>query len=83
MRQPQSLSVSGDIAMVSAAPVAEPARMPSVPLQQAIAPIRPRWPGGACSTMNTTEVVYSPPADRPWIMRSTISAIGAATPITA
>ena len=30
--------------------------------------------------MKTMEVVYSPPTDRPWIMRSSVSRIGAATP---
>ena len=32
--------------------------------------------------MKTIEVVYSPPTDRPWIMRRTVSAIGAAMPST-
>ena len=50
--------------------------------QQPMAPIRPRPPGLACSTMKTIEVVYSPPTDRPWIMRSSVSATGASTPST-
>ena len=48
----------------------------------AMAPMKPRRPTGARSTMNTIEVVYSPPTDRPWIMRRRVSTIGAAMPST-
>ncbi len=82
MRQPQASSTSGGIAAASTAPVAEPSRMPPTAPQQATAPIVPRCRAPACSTMKTMEVVYSPPTDRPWIMRSRVSRIGAATPST-
>jgi hypothetical protein len=47
------------------------------------APIRPRRPSGARSTRNTIELVYSPPTERPWTMRSKVSAIGARSPSVA
>ena len=80
MRQPQASSVSAGIAAASTAPVADPARMPPTAPQPAMAPITPRCSGRACSTMKTMEVVYSPPTDRPWIMRRSVSRIGAAMP---
>ena len=80
MRQPQLSSAASDITDASTAPVAEPARMPMAAPQQPTAPTMPRLPGLACSIMKTMEVVYSPPTDRPWIMRSSVSRIGAAMP---
>ena len=80
MRQPQASSASVDMTAASTAPVAEPTRMPATAPQPAMAPMTPRWSGGACSTMKMMEVVYSPPTDRPWIMRRSVSRIGAATP---
>ena len=49
-RQPQVSSASGDIREARIAPVAEPARVPSMPPQHATAETMPRRPGGACST---------------------------------
>ena len=75
-------TASADIVEASSAPVAEPSRMPPTAPQPAMAPTRPRRPGGARSTMKTIEVVYSPPTDRPWIMRRSVRMIGAAMPST-
>lgn len=82
MRQPQASTASAGMTEASSAPVAEPSRMPPTAPQPAIAPIRPRRLGGARSTMKTIEVVYSPPTDRPWIMRRRVRRIGAAMPST-
>src|SRR5262245_30038102 len=46
-------------------------------------PMTRRRPSGACSTRNTIELVYSPPTERPWTMRKSVSAIGAARPSVA
>jgi hypothetical protein len=54
--------------------------MPPTAPQQAIAPMMPRLPGDARSTMKTIDVVYSPPTDSPCTMRNTVSKMGAATP---
>ncbi len=81
MRQPQLSSAACDITDASTAP-ARRARQDAADARRStpMAPIRARLPGLACSTMKTIEVVYSPPTDRPWIMRSSVSRIGAATP---
>ena len=83
MRQPQASSVASDIEAAKPAPTAEPSRMPPLAPHDASAPITPRRPSGACSTRNIIELVYSPPTESPCTMRSSVSAIGAATPSVA
>jgi hypothetical protein len=83
MRQPQLASASGDSSAEKAAPVAEPISIPTVTEQEATAPATPRRPGGACSARKMKAVVHSPPTDRPWIMRSSVSRTGAASPSVA
>jgi hypothetical protein len=46
-------------------------------------PMKPRWCGALCSTRKMIDVVYSPPTDAPWIMRSRINTSGASEPICA
>ena len=82
IRQPHVSKASADIVEASSVPVAEPSKMPPTAPQPAMAPMKPRRPGGARSTMKTIDVVYSPPTERPWIMRNRVSRIGAAIPST-
>ena len=83
MRQPQASSASVDIAAAKPAPTAEPNRMPPQAPHETRAPIKPRRPGGACSTRNTIELVYSPPTESPCTMRSRVRANGANSPSVA
>ena len=71
------------LARRSLAPVAEPSSMPTVTAHEATAPATPRRPGAACSARKMKAVVHSPPTDRPWIMRRSVSRIGAASPSVA
>jgi hypothetical protein len=45
------------------------------------APMKPRRPSGARSIKNTIELGYSPPSESPCIMRRSVSAMGANTPM--
>jgi hypothetical protein len=44
-------------------------------------PKKPRFLSGAYSAMNVAAPPYCPPVEKPWIMRSTISPIGARIPM--
>jgi hypothetical protein len=57
--------------------------MPTVTAHDATAPATPRRPGAACSARKMKAVVHSPPTDRPWIMRRSVSMTGAANPSVA
>jgi hypothetical protein len=54
--------------------------MPPVAPAQATAPMMPRRPNGARSTMKMMEVLDSPPTEMPWIRRSSVSSTGAIRP---
>ncbi len=47
------------------------------------APYRPRFPSGAHSVIKATAPPNSPPAERPWTIRSAVSNQGAAAPAVA
>src|SRR4029077_21151661 len=83
MRHPQDSSAAVGIIAAKPAPTAEPSRMPPHAPHDVNAPIRPRRPSGARSTRNTIELVYSPPTERPWTMRSKVSAMAARSPSVA
>src|SRR5215469_15840582 len=70
-------------AAANAAQTAEPSRMPPVAPDMASAPIKPRRPSGARSTRKTTELVNSPPIEKPCVMRNRVSAAGAQRPSVA
>ena len=71
----------GESAVEIKAPTADPKSVPSVAPAVLQLPAKPRCRGGAVSTRNTTEVVYSPPTDTPWIIRNNTSNSDAVTPI--
>ena len=77
-RQPQASTVAG-IRTSERAPTAEPSRMPA--WRRAAPRRRPPAARRRVSTRKTTDVVYSPPTDRPWIIRSSTSRTAAAAPI--
>jgi len=56
--------------------------MPVTEPKSATAPIKPRRSGFARSTRKTMEVVYSPPTERPCIIRNNVSRTGAMRPST-
>ena len=81
MRQPQlpiwsSLSTS-EKPSISRAPAENPA---SVPNSRKL-PMNPRRRGGAYSAMNVAAPPYSPPVEKPWIIRRPIISTGAQKPI--
>jgi len=62
---------------ISNAPSEKPA---SVPNSRKL-PQKPRLSSGAYSAMNVAAPPYSPPVEKPWIMRSATSAAGAHKPM--
>ena len=81
MRQPHASNASAGMIAASAAPTPEPSNKPTTAPTLAKPPMKPRRPSGARSIKNTIELGYSPPSESPCIMRRSVSAMGANTPM--
>ena len=81
--QPQLRNCSSDVARDTTVRTTVAISMPSGTPICGKPPNRPRFLTGACSTAMSAAPPHSPPAARPWRMRSRSRAIGATTPAPA
>ena len=82
MRQPHSFTAaSGRIVYMTVANV-EPTNRPTAVEAGTSEQYTPRLSEGAYSARNVAAPAYSPEAEKPWIMRSSSSKMGAARPMT-